>query len=555
MRDRGPLLWARLTLAALLLAAGPPPARAEAPCGTVIVPPGVGVGSPTGVTGLHPLLGSSSYNQQIAWVLYRPLIYISPEHTVDPALSIADHVDTLGEGTGFHVAMKHWQWSDGAPITADDVLYCLELLRKLGETWVYYGTVGVPAIIAGFHIDGPYDFTITLASKVNPESFILNGLALLIPLPRHAWGGFTTDEMWRRQTDPAFFAVVSGPYRIGRFELSRYLTLEANPAYSGPAPHVARIVVNFLEGISELRALQSGEADMANLQFSVWDAALKLPGFQRVQMPPSASFNYLGLNLRNPATPGFRDLRVRQAMADAIDQQLIIGLVFRGSGSEGREPLPSQPADMLSPAARAGQYPVKYDPDRARALLSAAGWTPGADGIRVKDGRRFSFTMLVSAGRDEQSETMEIVQRNLAAVGIDMHISEISFSQIVSTTTGPTGWDAYYLEFTLNPYPEGQSLFSTDGINNYQGYSDPEMDRLTAAMNTESGNAASFAFQDYIAQQQPVVFMPHQAYNVLVRDGIEGVAEFISPMNTWQPEFLRLTGPMACTDARDPEPS
>ncbi len=551
MPDRLP--WARLALAALLLA--PPAARAEAPCGTIVIPPGVGVGTPTGVTGLHPLLGSSTYNQQVAGVLYRPLLAIGPDRKVDPALSIADHVDTLGDGAGFHVAMKRWQWSDGAPITADDVLYCLELLRTLGETWINYGTVGVPGIITGFHVDGPYDFTVTLASHVNPESFILNGLALLVPLPRHAWGGFTTDEMWRRQTDPAFFAVVSGPYRIGRFELSRFLTLEANPAYSGPAPHVARIVVNFLEGVSELRALQSGEADMANLQFSVWDAALKLPGFRRVAMLPAASFNYLGLNLRNSATPEFQDVRVRQAMADAIDQQLIIRLVFHGSGSEGHEPLPSQPADMLSPAVRAGRTPVGYDPDRARALLGAAGWQPGADGARVKDGRRFSFTLLSSAGREEQSETMQIVQRNLAAVGIEMRISEISFSQIVATTSGPAGWDAYYLEFTLNPYPEGQSLFSTGGANNYQGYSDPEMDRLTAAMNTEPGNAASFAFQDYIAQQQPVVFTPHQTYNVLVRDGIEGVAEFISPLNTWQPEFLRLTGPLACTDARDRQPS
>ena len=79
--------------------------------------------------------------------------------------------------------------------------------------------------------------------------------------------------MWRRQSDPAFFQVVSGPYRVSRFELARYLTLEANPAYSGPAPHVARIVVNFLEGTSELRALQSGEADATSLPFAVWDAA------------------------------------------------------------------------------------------------------------------------------------------------------------------------------------------------------------------------------------------------------------------------------------------
>ena len=84
------------------------------------------------------------------------------------------------------------------------MLYCLELVRQLGETWAGAGQAGMPGIIQDFHIDGPHDFTVTLASKVNPEAFILNGLGLLLPLPRHAWGGISTDAMWQRQSDPAW---------------------------------------------------------------------------------------------------------------------------------------------------------------------------------------------------------------------------------------------------------------------------------------------------------------------------------------------------------------
>ena len=541
---------------AALLTASIPAARAEPPCGTVVIPPGLGVTSPQGVTGLHPLLGASLYNQQIANVLYRPLLWIDPEHKVDPALSIADHVDVIGNGTGFHVALKPWTWSDGAPITADDVLYFLEVGRRLGETWSCAGQASMPGIIQDFRIDGPHDFTVTLASKVNPEAFILNGLGLLLPLPRHAWGGISTDAMWQRQSDPAFFTVVSGPYKLGRFELSRYLTLQANPAYSGPPPHIARIVVNFLEGTSELRALQSGEADVANLPFAVWDAARGLPGFRLVPMRPANGINYYGLNYRNPNAPDFHDKRVRQAMEDAIDQQAIIRLVYHGSAEEGRGPLPLQPAGMLSPQARAGQFPTRYDPDRARALLTEAGWLPGPDGIRAKDGRRFSFTMLVSAGVDTSTGMAQVAQRGLAAVGIEMHISEVAFTQMIAQTNGdPLGWEAFFVGWTLNPYVEGQTMFGTGGVNNYVGYSDKTMDRLTEAINTDSGDAASFAFQDYAAEQVPVIFMPHGIYAVLVRDGLEGISEFVSPMNTWAPEFLRLTGPMACTDARDHQPS
>ncbi len=546
-----------LALAALLLAAGPAlllaagPAAAEAPCGTVIVPPGVGTSStPAEVTGLHPLLGASAYNQAVAGVMYRPLFFIAPDHTVDWSMSIADHVDTLGDGTGFHVSLKPWVWSDGVPITADDVLYCLELLRTLRETWSGFGTAGMPDIIQDFHVDGPHDFTVTLKGKVNPDGFILNGLGLLLPLPRHAWGATTTDEMWQRQSDPAFFQVVDGPYRVGRFEMSRYLTLVANPAYSGPAPHVARIVVNFLEGTSPLRALQSGEADAVTLPFSVWDAAEKLAGYDRVPMDVDNSYQYVGLNFRNPAVAEFQDVRVRQAMADAIDQKLIIDLVFHGSGAEQHGPVPAEPATMLSPAAREGRFPVGHDPARARALLAEAGWLPGPDGIRRKDGRRFGFTLLISAGSEAVSEVTQVVQRDLADVGIDMRISEVTFSQVVAAVSGdPLGWEALYLSWTLNPYIEGQTLFGTGGVNNNAGYSDPAMDKLTAAINTDAGNGAAYAFQDYAAEQQPEIFMPSPRYAVLARRGLEGVKAFVSPMNTWQPEFLRLTGPLACTGA------
>lgn len=535
-------------LAALLLLAGPvQPASAEMPCGTVVVPPGLGIGSPAAVTGLNPYIGSSSYSQMIGQVLYRPLLTIGPDHKIDPALSIADRIDVIGGGTGFHITLKHWAWSDGEPVTADDVLYCLEILRALGDTWVNVGLAGIPKIITDLHVNGPYEFTITLASKVNPEGFILNGLGLLAPLPRHAWGKATTDEMWQRQTDPAFFNVVDGPYRLGRYDLGRYLTLDANPAYSGPPPHVAHVVVNFLEGTNGLRALQSGEADAANLEFAVWDAAVKLPGFHLVRLPPPASFVYIEFNFRNPATSGFGDVRVRQAVADAINQKLIIDLVFRGNGSEGRGMLPLQPAGMLSPAARAGRFPTGYDPQRAAALLDDAGWLAGPDGIRQKDGRRLGFTLLTSVSAQQHVEVLQVVQQNLAAVGIDMRISEITFGQIVAAITGdPLGWEAITLNWTLNPYIEGQTMFGTGGVNNNMGYSDAETDRLAAAVNTEPGDAASFALQDHIAEQQPVIFLPEPSYVVLVRDGLEGVEQFVNPMNSWQPEYLRLAGPMAC---------
>lgn len=546
-----PASFPRILAAALAVVASAPIAsRAAEPCGVIVIPAGIGQANPTPATGLNPLIGSSLYNSELFNILYRPLVWIGRDGKPDFTLGMASAIDTSEDGLLFHITIGDWNWSDGVPVSADDVAYNLDLIRQMGDTWSGVGTVEMPSIIKRLTVTGPKTFDIELVHKVSRDAFLINALSVLHPLPRHVWGNTTTDEMWRRQTDLSFFNVVNGPYRVSEFKLGRYAVLTVNPAYSGrQKPSVQRIVVNFLEGVDELRALQSGDVDASNIPHAVWDAAVKLQGLDRIDLTSAYGFDYIGVNYKNPAVDFFTDLRVRLAMASAIDRKQLIDLVYHGKASDIRGPIALVTPDLLSDDVRAGRYPFGFDSGRARALLDEAGWSPGPDGMRQKGGKRLAFTTLVPSGRDTQALRAQVIQRDLRAIGIDMRIEELSFTQILPIIYGPNkqGWEAFQLGWSTSAWPDPLPLFGTDGSANQGGYSDPGMDAAGKRVDLEDGPQAVRDYNDYAIAQQPVIFLPRAEYVLLVRPGIEGWDDFLNPEGSlWAPEFLRLTGPRAC---------
>ena len=102
------------------------------PCGTLVIPSAIGQGAPDAVTSLNPLIGPSTYNQQSALLLYRPLIWVGQDGEPDPARSLAQSVTADAGNTRFTLTLKPWRWSDDTPVTSDDVLYAWSLITELG---------------------------------------------------------------------------------------------------------------------------------------------------------------------------------------------------------------------------------------------------------------------------------------------------------------------------------------------------------------------------------------------------------------------------------------
>jgi peptide/nickel transport system substrate-binding protein len=528
--------------------AGAPLAHADAPapdnCGTIVIPTGVGVSSSADVTSMNPLLVTSLYNQQAASLLYQPLIWLNASTAqIDWSRSIASAVTTPDNGTTYDVTLRPWHWSDGVPVTTADVAYTFRLIKAFGTTYAGYGAGGMPDIVKSLDIISPTQFRVVLTHRVNPTWFIYNGLSQLSPLPEHSWGQYTTDQIFQTQSSPSFFNVVDGPMKAVRLDIGLDLVLVPNPAYEGPKVHFDRLIFKFLDSTgAALQGVEAGDLDMANAPLSLWGAVQHLPGLKLTILPPGNDYNEIVLNFRNKQVPFFRDVRVRQAMADAIDQDEMVKLIDHGLGVAIYAPIVPVPPTFLSPEMKAGHYPVGYDPAKARALLREAGYSPGPDGIMQKDGEKLSFTYLMLTGDPLIQQIAEVTQAGLAKIGIQMKVREIEFNQMLALLNNPQAdWQAAALAESDGGYPSGEELFGTGSAMNQGGYSDPEMDRLIKASTEAPGLSGLYAYENYASAQQPVIFQEREQTVILSRDNLHGVKSFVDAAGNYYPDQLTCT--------------
>ncbi len=520
--------------------AAPALADQKGNCGTIILPTGVGVAPSADITSMNPLLVTSLYNAQTASLMFQGLIWLDRDEQIDWSRSLASDIETPDQGQTYNVTLRPWHWSDGVPVTAADVAYTFKLIKQLGTTYAGYGAGGMPDIVKSLNIISPTQFQVVLTHRVNPTWFTYNGLSQFTPLPEHSWGKYSVDQIWQEQSSPAFFNVVDGPLKIQSLNTGLNAIMVPNPNFEGPKMHFDRLIFKFLDtqGAS-LQQVEAGDLDMANAPLAFWSAIQNLPGLHLVAMPPSLSYDEIALNFRNPHVAFFRDVRVRQAMADAINQAEIIKVIYHGQGAEAHGPAPTTPPTFLSPDMRAGHYPVSFDPAKSRALLQAAGFTPGPDGVMQKNGQRLSFVYLLPQG-DATTDLVGIFeQAAMKKIGIDMKIQNIEFNQMLALlVSGGTGWEAAGLGETLGGYPSGEYLFKTGSAENSGGYSDKMIDTLIDRSTNEPGLQGLFDYEDYASAQQPVIFEQHTAQPILANDRIHGVENFVDPAGNYYPEQL-----------------
>ena len=508
--------------------------------GTVVTVPGVGLSPPAAVNGFNPLLISSAFDQQAAGLLYQPLIWVTRRFHINKTLSIARRIAVSPDHRVFTVTLwRHWRWSDGAPVTTADVAYTYHMIQRLGPQFANYGVGGIPTDVASFQVLGPYRLRIILKSPVNPRWFILDGLALLTPLPGAAWRHVSITGLYDHLADPHFFRIVDGPFRLVSFVAGRYVTFGPNRRFTGPdKPYLHRLVMRFLHDPESIFfGLKTGKIQIADLPHKLFPGRRALRGFRERTVGPVWGFNYLGFDYANPRIAFVRDARVRMAMMHAIRQRLLIRVQYYGQGVRDYGPIPPRPPTYLSPLARRLERTGAYDPRLARQLLRAAGWHRGASGIREKDGHRLVFTTLLPPG---QIRGPTLIKDMLAKVGIDMRLREKPFNEIVAMTQGPdaTKWDAIYLAWGLSVYPSARNIFGCGGANNFYHYCSHRMDALLDAIPTASGKGAIYRYEDYFIKTQPLLVLPGQRHVIEARNDIHGLKRAYSSMGGFEPQYL-----------------
>jgi peptide/nickel transport system substrate-binding protein len=373
-----------------------------------------------------------------------------------------------------YVLRRGVKWHDGAPFTSADVAFTWRAIMDARNA--VPNRHGYDRIE---RVDTPDPYTVVFHLKERYAPFVRTVFAeadtTYRVLPEHLLAHEASLDRADFNTHP----VGTGPYKFVRWDRAQSVQYEANPAYFGGAPRIPKIVVrivpDFTTHVIELRTHQ---VDLALVDSSGYSALNGADGVVRELVPVNGFAAYL----LNENHPPLDDVRVRRAIARAIDRTLLAQRVALGTTLPGYADLP--------PALYGGSTrndPNAYDPAASRALLDAAGWKPGPDGIRARNGKRFSVVMADYAG-STSVQTLDVqVQSMLKAVGIEGQIKDFAAATFFAPASagGPLAsgnYDLALFGWIAGTDLDNSTLFAcasrAPNGRNFENYCSPEMEAL-----------------------------------------------------------------------------
>ncbi len=407
------------------------------------------------------------------------------------------------------------RWGDGRPVSAEDLRFAWEAGRE-GAT----GFGGAEFYRSAYELIVEDERTVTL--RYDKVTFDYNVAGEFQPLPAHLERARWQQEprTYRNRTgydtEAANPGLWSGPYRIVAVQPGAGVTLERNEAWAGPAPAFRRIQIRTVENTAALEAqLLAGQIDMVagELGLPVEQAAAleRRTGSRfRVEYKPGLVYEHLDLRLD---TPPLADRRVRQALLMAIDRAQIVARLF-----EGRQVVAETGVNPLDPMHDPNAQRWPHDAARAAALLEAAGWRPGPDGIRRNAaGERLTIELMTTAGNRARESVQQVIQGMWRQAGIEARIRNEPPRVLFGETLSRRRFTGAAL-FAWISAPENvpRSTLHSEEIpsearnwsgQNFGGYRNPEMDALLEAipqeLDREKRRALWARFQAIFAEDLP----------------------------------------------------
>jgi len=392
---------------------------------------------------------------------------------------------------------KDVRWHDGQPFTAADAVFTV---RMLLDDAVASPRRADYELIESYEATDPYTFRVVYRRPYSPA--LLSWMMGL--LPRHLLEGKPT-TWWAENFNRK--PIGTGPFRFAEWRSNEYIRLVRNDDYFKGRPHLDAVNLRVIPDQVAIRlAFETRQIDFWAVDPHAVGAFEQKPEFSLFS-GPSASYAYLGWNLRRPL---FQDVRVRRALAHAVNVPDMVRYLLYGRGSQSLGTFPPQ-MWFANPDIR----PYAYDPDEARRLLAEAGWVPGADGILARDGRRFAFDLLTNQANEVRKDIATLVQADLRKIGIEVKVQVLEWTVFISEHVNKADFDAVVLGWNLgydyDQYQIWHSSQSGPGQLNVGGYANPEVDRLLAELRTEfdRDRIATLAgtTQRLIYEDQPYLFL------------------------------------------------
>lgn len=400
---------------------------------------------------LDPHKTTSYFSFQVLENVYDTLVEPDENLEMQPALAKSWELSedqltwtfTLQDGVTFH---------DGSEMTSEDVVYSFNRIID-EELATAYRFASVEKVSA----PDPQTVEIQVSAPTpNLLSSIGGFKGVAIVEEQNAESGDITTE-----------PVGTGPYQLSEFTSGDHIDLEANPDYWGGAPEIPSIRYRFIsEGSTAVAALKAGEIAWTDSIPPQQVEALSGDDALSVDVVPSNDYWYLALN---QAREPFDDVRVRQAIAYAIDREAIAQVTSYGTAEVNQLAIPEDSTWYTS------YDTYSLDQQKAEDLLAAAG---------VED---LTMELMVSSDYPETVDAAQVIADSLSEVGIELKIRSLDFGTWLDEQN-QGNFDMLYMGWLGNIDPNDfyYSQHHSDGSSNAQGYSNPDVDRLLDEGRTET---------------------------------------------------------------------
>ena len=415
---------------------------------------------------LVPILASDSASGAICGLVFNGLLKYDKKLNLVGDLAERWVVSDDGLEITFYLR-KGIKWHDGEHFNSEDVQFTYKSLIDSRVMTPYSGDF---EMVKNFEIIDDYTIKVSYKEPFSPgiSSWTMN------IMPEHILEGQDLNNTYFSRNP-----VGTGPYKFKIWKTGDRVELTSNADYFEGRPFINRYIYRIIPDSAtlflELRAEGVDYSSLTSLQFERQTKNRFFnETFQKFRFP-SFGYTYLGYNLEDFR---FKDIKVRQAINYAIDKNEIIKGVLLGLGTVSTGPFIPE-----SWAYNKRIKPVEYNPEKARRLLSEAGWIDSdGDGILEKNGKKFSFTIITNQGNQNRKMTAEILQKRLKQIGIDVKIKIIEWSAFVSEFINKKRFEAVLLGWGLSPEPDMYDIWHSSktrqGEFNFIGYSNKEIDDL-----------------------------------------------------------------------------
>ncbi|CAN5794878.1 peptide-binding protein [soil metagenome] len=509
---------------------------------------------------LNPILSSDAESFAVDTMLFPTLLGADPYNgaiTADHAMAESWESSKDGLTWTFHLR-KGVTWSDGQPVDANDFKFTYDALAsEKVETPRKSNIEGIKLI----QVADPLTLVVTFA-EVKCDGLLKLGLPWL---PRHLYKADFSDIMQSPLNEAPKLS--AGPFTFQSWTRGDNTVLVRNDKYWEGAPHMDGMIYKVVpDPGARLAQLQTGEIDVVDLEPAQLNSVKDNPNISVYNFKRDG-YDFIGLNLADPANPQpgqdasgklidqpphpiLGELAVRQAIAHSLDYKAIIDKVYLGQGYQ----LAANVLPAIDWAYTANLQPYTTDLALAKKTLEDAGWKLGADGVRVKDGKRLELSLLTNACNATREDLGVLVQDQLNQVGFQVKFEALDFGTVVQKLLDQT-YDMVIIGWTgLGTDPNDEtfwhSKFDTPGSGfNFNSYHNPKIDQLLEQGDSVVGcnptERAPFykQIQQIIHDDLPYIFISgnvgNTAYNAKWAGITPGPWSFYHNVHTWHEKSLQ----------------